>query len=29
MQTDPDFWRDRNNWRRFARDNPEVQPWKA
>jgi hypothetical protein len=29
MQTDPDFWRDRNNWKRFVRDNPEVQPWKA
>jgi len=28
MQTDPDFWRDRNNWKRFVRDNPEVQPWK-
>jgi hypothetical protein len=29
MQTDPDFWRDKGNWKRFVRDNPEVQPWKA
>ncbi len=28
LQTDPDFWRDEGNWKRFARDNPEVTPWK-
>jgi len=28
MQTDPDFWRDRGNWNRFVKDNPEVQPWR-
>ena len=28
MQTDPHFWEDKGNWKRFVRDNPEVQPWK-
>lgn len=28
LQTDPDFFRDKGNWKRFVRDNPEVQPWK-
>ena len=28
LQTDPDFFKDKGNWKRFVRDNPEVQPWK-
>jgi hypothetical protein len=29
LQTDPDFFKDKNNWKRFVKDNPEVQPWKG
>lgn len=28
LQTDPYFWHDKGNWKRFVKDNPEVQPWK-
>ena len=28
LQTDPHFFKDKGNWRRFVKDNPEVQPWK-
>jgi hypothetical protein len=28
MQVDRHFWDDKGNWKRFVRDNPEVQPWK-
>lgn len=28
LQTDPNFFKDKANWKRFVKDNPEVQPWK-
>ena len=28
VQTDPNFFQDKGNWKRFVRDNPEVQPWR-
>jgi ABC-type Zn uptake system ZnuABC Zn-binding protein ZnuA len=29
LQTDPHFWNDPGNWKRFAKDNPEVTPWRT
>lgn len=28
MQTDPHFWEDDANVKKFIKDNPEVKPWK-